>query len=456
MTKIIHEFFTRNIGWKIFSIISAVVMWYVIINITNPMEIRTISTKIVLENQDSLAKQNLVISNLSKVENSFVNVKVRGAKMALDDLRRNSSKVEAKIDLKSAYYGATADDPNHIPINVTVPSGFEVVDKDPIYLEVVFEEVKTVQKEISFDRIGEPKNNFITLQPTFSPDTVNVKGASSIISKLDSVKVSVDVSNIDSNLSVKAEPKAYDADGNQLSDLNIVDANGTKISEVQIDIPVNEYKKIPIDSSSYIGMPADGYTLVDIVAEPKYAEIVGSSENIAKLNVITIEPINISGLNMTKTESYPLRNYLPDNIDIKNGTSSELIVTIKIAKEETKEFEIPINDLNISGSSANQYTFNQDTIKLSLKAISSVMDTIKTENIKCSIDLSEYGEGTHEIPVSVTVPLKSSLVGTEPTVNITINNSLQTEAESNSTETDETESLPESTQASEPTVNETD
>lgn len=437
MRKIVEGFFTRNLGWKIFSIVTAIVLWGVVINITNPIEVRTFTPIVEFENEDSLTKQNLVISNINKLNNFTVTIKVEGTKMDLDELYKNwNNKIKATVDLKSAYYGTTVDDPNHVPINVNLPEGFKLVDKNPSYLEIIFENVETVEREIRTETQGEPKSNFVVLQPSVEPKTVKVKGASSIIAKLDCVKVYVDVNNIDQNIIQNVELKAYDTSGNVLSGLELLDANDIPINEVAVNINVNEYKKIPIDCSANFGMPADGFTLVGIECEPKYAEIIGTTESIKNITKIQLEPIDITDLNTTKTITYSLRDYITDkDVEIRNGTPNQVNVTIKIAKEETKDFTIPINNITVTGNSTHQYTFNQQDIVLSLKAISSVIDSINISDIKCSIDLSGYGEGNYDVPINITLPSRVTLAANAPSINVTINNTQNDEATTSSEET---------------------
>lgn len=438
MRKLLEKFFTRNLGWKMFSITAAIILWGVIINITNPLEVRTFNPRVELQNEDSLAKQNLVISNMNKLNNFTVVIKVEGPKMDLDELYKNwNNKIKATVDLKSAYYGTTVDDPNHVPINITLPDGFKLVDKNPSYLEIIFENVETIEREIKVETQGEPKTNFVTLQPSIEPQTIKVKGASSIISQLDAVKVYVDVNNIDQNLSQKVQPKAYDASGNILSGLELLDINDMPIDEVTVNVAVNEYKKVPIDCSANFGIPADGFTLVGIEWEPKEAQIIGTSESIKNITKIQIEPINIAGLNATKTITYSLRDYIVnEDVDIRNGTPGQVNVTIKIAKEETKDFTIPTSNINVIIDSNHQYTFNQENIIVSLKSISSIIDTINIRNdIKYDIDLSGYGEGSYDVPVNVTLPSRVSL-SNAPSVNVTISTVQNENDETNIQETD--------------------
>lgn len=436
MIKNIQAFFTKNLAWKLFSIITAIILWCVVINITKPIETRSYTADIRFVGEESLTQKNLVIANKSELENAKVTLRIKGSKIALDKLKTHEKSITATVNLKSSYYGVTVNDPNDVPINITLPTigteSFQIVEQSRQSIEIILEEIQTISTEIKVNIIGEPKNGFVSLTPKIEPSTVKVKGATSAIDKLDSVKVNVDVSGISKDLIATDEPKAYDANGNTLSGLEL------SIKEVQIEVPINEYKKITIESLTQ-GIPEEGYTFIGISYDPEYIEVVGDSDSISKLDKIQLPVINVSGYNETKEIVYDIRDLklLPSNVSIKNGTPNQVKVIVKIAKEETKDFEIPIENVTVSGftSSAQQYTIRQEPIVLKLKGLNTVIGSVKVEDIKCTIDLSGYSDGTHDVPVKFTLPSRVSLVGdTVPTVNITITSITQSTEQSTTEE----------------------
>lgn len=441
MIKSIQAFFTKNLAWKLFSIITAILLWCVVINITKPIETRSYTADIHFIGEESLTQKNLVIANKSELENAKITLRIKGSKIALDKLKTHEKSITATVNLKSSYYGVTINDPNDVPINITLPTigteSFQIVEQSRQSIEIILEEIQTISAEIKVNTIGEPKSGFVSLTPRIDPSTVKVKGATSTINKLDSVKVNVDITGISKDLFATDEPKAYDANGNVLSGLEL------SIKEVQIEVPINEYKKVTIESLTQ-GIPEDGYTFTGISCDPEYIEIVGDSESIAKLEKIQLPVINVSGYNQTKEIVYDIRDLklLPSNVSIKNGTPNQVKVIVKIAKEETKDFEIPIENVTVSGfnSSTQQYTIRQEPIILTLKGLSTIIESIKIEDIKCTIDLSSYGEGTHDVPVKFSLPSRVSLVEDKaPIVNITITSITQPLEESTSAEQTTTE-----------------
>ena len=100
--KKIKEIIMKDIGWKLLSVAIAVGLWFMVINIENPIENRNYTTKITFENEEVLAEQGLVITNLDEIKDTNVTIKVRGERMALDRLSQYKSYIQATVDLKKA------------------------------------------------------------------------------------------------------------------------------------------------------------------------------------------------------------------------------------------------------------------------------------------------------------------------------------------------------------------
>jgi YbbR domain-containing protein len=307
-----------------------------------------------------------------------------------------------------------------VNVNIKLPTiggeSFEIIERNPQYVDVKLEKVETVQKPVKVALVGEPKDGFVTSQPKQTPSTIQIKGASSTIAKVDTVRVYADVSGATSDIDVSAEPRVYDAEGNELLGLEL------SVEYVKVKVGINEYKKVTIDGSANQGMLADGYTVTAIEWEPKTIEVVGSTNEINAFTELKLPSINLSGLKENKVVIYDLRTLLPANISIRNGTPYEAKVTVKVEKEAIKQVDIPIANLTVSGltSSTQQYKIVQEPVKISLKGLSSVLDKVTITDIKGNIDISQYTQGVYDVPVKWTLPQGTVLVGNTPTVNVTI------------------------------------
>lgn len=419
MIKNVQQILTRNFGWKVFSLLTAITLWAIVINIKNPVEIRDFPVYINIVGEDNLAANNIVLANKNNLENMRIIIKVRGNRLGLEKLKANQKNITATVNLQSDMLNSMLINKS-ANVNVKLPTiggeSFEIIEKNPQNVEVLLEKVEMVQKPVQVALIGEPKNGFVTLQPQHLPSTVEVKGAASSVAKVDSVRVNVDVSSAASDIDVSVEPRAYDDEGNEVL--------GLELSEkyINVKVGINEYKKVALDGSANQGMLEEGYTVTGIDWEPKFVEVVGSTKQISSLSEIKLPAVDLSGLNETKVITYNVASLLPENLSIRTGTPTEVKVTVTVEKEVSKRFDIPIENIAVNGftSSTQQYKIVQQPLSIELKGLGNIIDNIALEDIKGTVDIRQYTEGVHDVAVNLVLPQGVVLVGDPPTVNITI------------------------------------
>lgn len=85
-------------------------------------------------------------------------------------------------------------------------------------------------------------------------------------------------------------------------------------------------------------------------------------------------------------------------MDVNNIT-----INVKLGKSVDKEIsDIPIEYRNLSDDYAVQGLSAADTkVSVVLKGVSSVINSLKTEDITAYLDLDGYEVGEHEVPVKV-------------------------------------------------------
>ena len=99
--EVIKGFFAKDLMWKIFSLLIALALWFVVMNTLNPAETKTFTAGLVFTNEQVLEDKNIIITNKAELENTKVSIKVKGTRPALDELSRdaNRQQIAAYIDL---------------------------------------------------------------------------------------------------------------------------------------------------------------------------------------------------------------------------------------------------------------------------------------------------------------------------------------------------------------------
>ena len=96
--------FTMDIGWKLLSLIIAIGLWFMVINTENPVETRSYTAAIQLQNEEALTERGYVVVNDDELSSTRVTVRLRGQRLALDALSQSSTRVQAVVDLSDVIY----------------------------------------------------------------------------------------------------------------------------------------------------------------------------------------------------------------------------------------------------------------------------------------------------------------------------------------------------------------
>lgn len=426
---IIKRFFMKDIGWKLLSIIIALGLWLMVINIEDPIETRGFTTGIVFENEDKLANQGYVITNKSEIEGSKIEIRVRSQRLSLDRLWQNRSDIKATVDFQKAL---TGNDGDTIPLTVNVtlpnPSGdsFEVLSKSPPYINVKIEPVSKIEKSIEIDVSGNPSTGYIISEPQINPNTIIIRGPQSEVSKVATVKVSVDVEGASSDINVSAVPVAYDAEGIKLTGV-IMSTEAVKIS-----VPVSKSKRVPVKVTTQ-GIPEEGFSVGEIKWTPEYVDVIGSDEALSKITEIVLPVVSIQNKTNDIEETYYLGSLLPDGVYVRDNADSNVIVTVKITKQSQSLLSYSSNQISLEGTLSDNLkaSFMPLPGTLTVKGPSEIISTIEASKLQGKVNITGLPVGTHEVAITFDLPEGAILVGDLPLATVTVvdGNAVNTEPE---------------------------
>lgn len=227
-------------------------------------------------------------------------------------------------------------------------------------------------------------------------DNVVVKGAEKYIKNVASVKALVDVNSFSSQnigkFTMKDVPlKAYDDNGNVV-DVELVPS---KVDvEVDISSPVKELpiKVIPVGNVAF----GKAINTIDI-SETKVI-VYGNSSNLESLNYI---PVEIDVNDLSKDAEYKLELIKP--VGVKSMSVNNVTVKITLDNVVDKNIDnIAIESRNLSPEYKVTALSSEDSfVQVNVKGVSTVIDSITSDNISAYIDLAGFVEGEYEVDVNV-------------------------------------------------------
>ena len=398
---------TKDIRWKIFSVVIAVFIWFIVMNTINPVEIQSYSAQVSLTGVEALKEKGYVITNEADVTATRINVKISGTRPALDELSKanNKSKIVASIDMSNFEPDPTAEYPTTIQLGVSpvIASSIYVYSYDiesytPAYVNVDLDKVLTVNKALTVNKTGTEASGYIAGTPSCDVESVTVKGPSHIVSKLSYVSASVSIDGATSAIGNNVPVIAYDENGNKLEGLEIGPSN------VSVTVPILKKGYMKVETPVTTGeFSSQNIKLVSVTCQPDSIPVTGDPQSVEEAPSIRIPPIALENIISSKSFTYDATKDIQAAGLTLNGESALITVNVDINVENAKDLEITSDDIRIQNlANGLEAEFKQDSVFVS---IGGYTDDISVDELSPTVDLKEYTEeGTYSVPVELDIP----------------------------------------------------
>ncbi|MCC6094080.1 MAG: hypothetical protein LIV24_03520 [Eubacterium sp.] len=409
MARRILNSLRSNIGYKLLALLIAVIIWYAVVDTNDPVETASYSVHITVTNESYISngKQIYMIEDQYKT----VNVYVKGNRSVLKNI--TADKITVTADLTQIV--DLNRDPVMVPLTVTVP-GISSTDVtlSRTTIPITIEDVASKEFAVSVD-VGSsvPGSSYEVGTTTPNPEKIVINGPESIINEIDTVVAKIDVTGMTQDGNRKAELEIMDKTGTALSQETIQDDLVFDGGVPDVSVYVDLWKKqsgvgLKVE---YSGEPAEGYNVSGVSTTPETITVVGTDEALQNLadngNVITIPEgyVSVSDASSDVTAEVELGDVLPDGLRLSSSTAGTVTVTITILSDETKEFKIDVDNIATNNLASNlTISYDQTNISVRLNGAGSVIDNLKTSDIKAYIDLKGKGTGDYTVDVSFSLP----------------------------------------------------
>ena len=412
--------FTMYIGWKLLSLVIAIGLWFMVINTENPLETRSYTANIQLQNEESLFERGYVVVNEDEITSTRVTVRLRGQRLALDTLSQSSTKVQAVVDLDNVIYSYNGE-PVSVPVKIVIPSvvndSFEILSKSIQTITVDIQpyinkdfEVKAVVNNTDSDTVQ-------LANAVASPGTVTVYGAKSVVNSIAEVRAEVNPEILEDGMVITTAPVAYDAEG------NVVDKVTFSSNELSVKIGMDEMKSVRV-AVDITGRAAEGYEVTGIYVSPDTVDVAGKASDLSGVSIIRLPDIDVTGIDSNIIKEFSVEDYLPEGLRVIGADGSDKItVTVSVEEETTKEIVIPAESIAVEGTleeGLSAHIAGRD-MTITISGAGSVISTVEADDIKAYVDVDGYEAGVYsDADVQFELPDGVSLVEGGETVTVTV------------------------------------
>ncbi len=402
---------TNNWGLKLIAILFALILWFAVINIDDPVVSETFkNVPVQLVNTEVLTEAGLtyeILDGTAVVET----VTVYGPRTLVESLKEKD--IIAKADMNDITVA------NTVAVNISVDTrNSSKISNIRSSLECVklnVEQSKSKQLIINANANGKLASGYIVGGIKLDQNRIRISGPESVVSQIQAARVSVDVTEANSDVATYGTVKLYDKDDKEVqSDLLV-----KSTEKVHIDVNVIPTKYVPVQYE-ITGNVADGYEIVEghITCSIMTVLIGGEVADLRNVDniLLTGEELDVSNASATQEIVVNMKNYLPENIILGDKEyDGKVTVTIPIEEVVTEVVELYRENIKITNVPSG-YQVNlvdvPDYTELEVSGPVSEVRKVMTNTLVGTIDMSdtlsqvgltEWQDGVYQVDTSLDV-----------------------------------------------------
>jgi YbbR domain-containing protein len=389
-----NNFFDKKITARILSVLLATMLWLYVITEQNPVVYKDITLPVKLIGVETLAAKNITL-----LDNTSYNVylRLKGNKNTLD--RINNTSLNATADIRDQDEKGEFQ----IPIQISgIPAGVDITSMSSKSIRVRFDNVISVTMPVVMNITGNPLQGMAAMTPSVNPGEVTITGAESLVNKVKTAAVDLDISSSSATVKKNISVKILNEEGKEIEGLDV------SPKSVDVEIPI-EYTEIVVIEPDVVVNPAPGYIVTNISTNPREIHVAGKKEILDNLNSIKTERIELQDAKAFVDQQVSL--VLPEGVELANKSET---VRLNINIEKIIEKPIEINNIAIRNLPDNLTAEHQQIVmRLIVKGPESIVNAWNTNN-SFYVDVSGLSEVIHEVDIMYNKPEEVQILQIEP------------------------------------------
>lgn len=385
---------TANLGLKIASLFFAAILWFLVTNISDPVDsVRFSNVPVTLRNTSSITDNNQVYQVL---EDSDVisTVSVYAPRSIVDSLNKENiiaiADLENTTNIDGTYYVAIQLSTNKYSNQIQSISG----SIDSVQLSIEDRASKTLA--ISAITTGSLTDGYIIGDVVTDQNQIRITGPKSVVESVKDAQVNVEVTGYTTNIGTNAEIHLYDEEGNEVSKDNLKLSS----SSVGVGVTILATKRVPI-VYQISGIPAEGYVATgNVESNPDSVLLAGRMSVLNKIDSISVSDaaLDITGRTSDLTTTIDLSGYLPGNVSFGDEDFNGIATVVAyIDKKSEKTVSVPFSQVeinNIPDGYKAELIDADKTFNLQVSGLSETVKGFDSGDVSGMVDLSQIeGDG---------------------------------------------------------------
>lgn len=397
---------TANLGLKVLAFFSAVLMWFVVVNIDDPVTDKTYTgIPVSVINEEVVTTTNRTYQIVDNTQEVMVTVSAN--RSVLNKIR--SEDIVAVADMKELSLGT------QIPIEVSIPGyKYEKAYSSPVNLQVKIEDEAKNNFPITPSTIGTVREGYVLGDLKPNPEKVTLRGPKSVIDSISRVVAEANVSGLSENADIEGRLILYDANNNVIDQTLL--ANNLGKDGVSVRVTLHQIRSVPVKPDTSMITAATGCKVSSVTVEPREVRVTGEEEELDKLDEIEIpaEDLTISDLSERTEKIIDISAYLPDGVTLVEENARSVVLTIQIEQPGVKNYEVSTSSITVNNLAEDlELSYGAVDLEIQVRGPAEALKVFTVAK-KVSIDLKNYETpGTYLVPVVVELPEGCTLVDSE-------------------------------------------
>lgn len=385
----LNEIFTSPWVLWLISITTAVLMWVYVTAMDESAHVtRKFSCPVEYRGLDT---QSILRDKLSEVD-----IEIRGPEENI--MRLNYDDIHAFVDARNLLPGKKYT----LNVNVEMPRELTLISCFPS--QAVLDIVRQVTRLMTVETVlpqDIPEGQYIE-GVEIIPKEVGVKGAEDDVAKVGSVRITPTVSELQRSeellMPVKFSQSEY--------------FNGTvTIEPAQVRFRGSivrglPRKRVPVNVRLAGRLDAD-YEVHSVVTDPSEIQIEGNAEDLAKVEAVDTEVIEVSSINADTVMVTRLRQPDVEGVSLVNSSSVKVSIQLSEVHAEKMLANIPVEFRGTE--QVNNWVCSPAYVSLSIEGRPSLIGKFDAKNVK----VSAYVDLSNIFMTPVTLPVRAEITSSD-------------------------------------------
>lgn len=383
MKQKIIKALTKDVGVKILAVVFSFLLWLVVVNIDDPTQTRTFTAVVSVTNEDVLRTAGKLYEIKDGV--NTVSFRVTAKRSIIEKL--SPSDFSAVADMNNL------ENEERIPVTISAKSyaNYITISSKQNYLYVVLEDEQTERFVINAQTTGTLESGLAVDSVTCSPTVLTVTGPEAVVSTIDNVVATANITGVENNFTESVIPKFYTAKGEEVDsrELNL------SVSTVTVSVNFSNTKAVDVVVKTS-GTLSPELTLDSIKTDPSSVMIIGESGALNDVTSVTIPDsvINLSDLTGSFTTTVDISSYLPEGVSLADSSTSKVAIYVLMSGESASTAEITADNIELKNVPQGlAVTLDSASLKVNVFGTEEAISALDATKIKGTIDCSGLAVG---------------------------------------------------------------